>query len=217
MDRGAAFRSGGSEKRAPALAFLGLAGLALMMWPAFRAPVVTWSDSAIDLAWAREGVGLVKPPAASPDVVVGHPPKAAYLLFLAVAMRIVPAVGEAQSVVIVQSLLLWLSIAGTSLYVARRRGAAAGVVAYALVLAILRLRDCASAVMPEAFAATLFLPIAALILDPPTRLSGCLALGGATAVLFFVRPNLAALAGVTTVVSLALELRPRDAALFALA
>jgi hypothetical protein len=70
------------SRRAILVGVLGLGGLLLYLWPALRAPVVLWSDSAIDLAWAREGVGVVSP-APLPDVA--HPAKPAYLAFLRAA------------------------------------------------------------------------------------------------------------------------------------
>jgi hypothetical protein len=42
-------------RRAILCGLLGAAGLAVYLWPALEAPVVLWSDSHIDLAWAREG------------------------------------------------------------------------------------------------------------------------------------------------------------------
>ena len=57
-------------------------GLALYLWPALSAPVVRWSDSELDLDWARRGVGIF-----SPVVSPHHPPKPGYILFLRAARR----------------------------------------------------------------------------------------------------------------------------------
>jgi hypothetical protein len=62
--------------------------------------------------------------------------------------------------------------------------------------------------MSEALTAALFLPLAALLLDPPRRALGAGALGIATAALFLVRPNAGAVALVLAAVSLALAARP---------
>jgi len=64
------------------LAFLGAAGLALYLWPALKAPVVLWSDSEIDLAWARDGVGIVSP---APPPPSAHPAKPGWIAFLRAA------------------------------------------------------------------------------------------------------------------------------------
>ena len=52
-------------------------GLAVYLVPALAAPVVSWSDSALDLDWARKGEGIV-----TPVVSPHHPPKPGYILFL---------------------------------------------------------------------------------------------------------------------------------------
>jgi hypothetical protein len=183
-------------RRAGLLLLLALPGLFLYLWPAFSAPVVLWSDSALDLDWARRGVGIVGPvpPAPPGEEQPAHPAKPAYLLFLRTILAVAPDGAEERAIVVVQSLLLWLSIAGTSLFVAGRRGWRLGVVLYAILILFLRLRDSASAVMPEALAAALLLPIAARLLDPPRTRGGQLALGLATALLFWVRPNVGGIA-----------------------
>ena len=129
---------------------LAATGFVLYLWPALRAPVVLWSDSTIDLDWARRGVGIVSPvppPAASEDQ--HHPAKPAYLLFLRAALAFAPEGHEARTVVVVQSLLLWLSIVLTSLYLVRRRGWV-GLALLAVLLTFFRVRESASAVMTEA-------------------------------------------------------------------
>lgn len=170
-------------------------GLALYLWPALAAPVVQWSDSAVDLAWAREGAGIVSP-ASDPR----HSAKPLYLLFL----RAADALGGARGVVVLQSLLVWIAIALTAILVARRLGALVGVTLYLILLFFLRLRDAGSAVMTEALAAALLLPIAAVSLDPPRRPRSLFGLGLATAALFLVRPNAGGIALVLAVAALPL-------------
>ena len=178
-------------RRAGLLLLLALPGLFLYLWPAFSAPVVLWSDSALDLDWARGGVGIVSPvpPAPAGAEQPAHPAKPAYLLFLRAVTATAPEGSEERAIVVIQSLLLWLSIAWTSSFVARRRGWGLGIAVYILLVLLLRLRDSASAVMPEALAAALLLPIAARLLDPPRTRGAQVALGLATALLFWVRPN----------------------------
>jgi hypothetical protein len=100
-------------------------GLALYLWPALAAPVVRWSDSELDLDWARRGVGIF-----SPVVSPHHPPKPGYILFLRAVIAPGPAETEARCVVVIQSLLLWLSIGATALLVGHRVGARSGVELY---------------------------------------------------------------------------------------
>ncbi len=172
-------------------------GLALFLWPALAAPVVRWSDSELDLEWARRGVGIV-----SPVVSPHHPPKPGYILFLRAAMALGPAQSEVRRVVVIQSLLLWLSIAVAALLVGRRVGSRWGVVLYLVLIFFLRLRDSSSAVMSEALTAALLLPIAVVLLDPPKRAVTSVLLGLATAALFLVRPNAGAAAALMAVASL---------------
>jgi hypothetical protein len=187
-----------------AFALLAALGLAVYLWPAFRAPVVLWSDSVTDLDWARQGIGLFRE-APRGD----HPAKPGYLLFLRVASAIpIPGAGP-RAVVVVQSLLLWLSIGATSFLFGRRRGAAGGAALYVLLILFLRARDSASAVMTEALSAALFLPIAAFVLWPPRKASGMLGMGLAIATLFWIRPNLGAIAFLLACVALAAGRRRR--------
>lgn len=183
-------------RRAGLLLLLALSGLFLYLWPALSAPVVLWSDSEIDLEWARRGVGIVSPvpPAPAGEEQPAHPAKPAYLLFLRTVLAVAPVSYGERAIVVVQSLLLWISIAGTSLFVGSRRGWRLGVSLYLLLLLLLRVRDSASAVMPEALAAALLLPIAARFLDPPRTRGGQLVLGLAVALLFWVRPNVGGVA-----------------------
>jgi hypothetical protein len=177
-------------KRLLLASLLATSTLAIFLWPALSAPVILWSDSHTDLAWAKEGLGIFKPiPPPAPGKPIDHLPKPGYLLFLRMAMPAFPGLGAERSVVVVQSLLLALSIFGTSLWIARRRGAAAGAGVAILCLIFLRLRDASSAVMTEALAAALLLPIGAVLLEGSGwRGSGAMH-GAACGALFLVRPN----------------------------
>ena len=169
---------------------LGAFGLLLYLWPAFAAPVVLWSDSVRDLDWARRGVGISQP--VPSDI---HLAKPGYLLFLRGAMALVPPLGEARSVVLTQSLLLWISIAATAVYIGYRRGAGVGVGLYVLLILFTRLRDASSAVMTESLTAALLLPFAAFVLFPPRpNRYGLVFAGIAAALIFAVRPNAGAIA-----------------------
>jgi hypothetical protein len=171
-----------SRKTLP-FALLAAAGLALYLWAALAAPVVWNSDSALDLKWAKTS------PLHASDAGQPHPAKPGYLLFLAAALRLLPSLPETRSVVVVQSILLWLSIVCSSWRLARRRGALAGLALLALLLGFLRLRDASSAILSDAAAATLLLPIVALCLDPPRTRIAFGVLGIASALLFWIRPN----------------------------
>ena len=195
-----------------AFALLAALGLAVYLWPAFRAPVVLWSDSTTDLEWARQGTGIFRE-APRGD----HPAKPAYLLFLRVASALPISGGGPRAVVVVQSLLLWFSIGATSLLLGRRRGAAGAAALYVLLILFLRARDSASAVMTEALSAALFLPIAASLLWPPRKASGLLAMGLGIATLFWVRPNLGAIALLLACVALAAGRKWRGALLLVVA
>ena len=105
-----------------------------------------------------------------------------------------PRLGETRSILVVQSLVLWLSMTATSAYVARRRGIGPGLTLYVTLILCLRLRDTAIAVMSEALSAAAALPLAALLLMPPwSRASGFAFWGAATGLLFWIRPNLGAI------------------------
>lgn len=171
---------------------LGAAAIAIYVWAAFNAPVVLWSDSEVDLSWARQGFGIFRPiPPPVPGEPIGHLPKPGYLLFLRLAMRAFPYLKEARSVVVVQSLLLALAILGTALWIARRRGTATGLSLGVACLIFLRLRDASSAVMTEALAAALLLPIGAAMIEPSRWKGAGAVLGVACGALFLVRPNCA--------------------------
>ena len=198
------------KRRHLVLVLLAAAGLALYLWPALRAPVVTWTDSTADMNWARQGIGIFAPAPRS-----DHPAKPVYLLFLRGAMALAPAGEEARTIVIAQSLLLWASIGITALIFGRRRGAGAAIALYAVLILFLRLRDASSAVMSESLAAAVFLPLAAAILDPPERTRGFLLLGLATAALFWIRPNVGLAALALTGARLAFDRRGRPLLAFA--
>ncbi len=178
-------------RRLKLLFFLaGAAGLALYLWPALRAPIVLWSDSRLDLSWAQQGIGLWKPLPAREI----HPLKPGYLIFLRLAGTVFPIAGKERSIVIVQSLLLWASILLTSAFLARRRGGAAGLTMCVALFSFLRLRDSASAIMSEALAAALFLPLCAVAVERPVRLRSLPFVALSVLVLFWVRPNVGGIA-----------------------
>jgi hypothetical protein len=187
---------------------LAAAGLALYLWPALSGPPVLWSDSVRDLEWAREGIGLWKPPPAG-DL---HLAKPGYLLLLRAEMAFAPFLGEARSVVLAQSLLLWLSISATAFFVGRRFGTWTGVLLCLVLLLFLRLRDASSAVMTESPSAALLLPFAAAVLFLGKKARGSFLFSGAAAgLLFWIRPNLGAIA--LGLALLAAAVRWRDVAL----
>jgi hypothetical protein len=169
---------------------------------------VLWSDSVRDLEWAREGIGLVKPPPPG-DLHVAKP---GYLLMLRAEMAFAPPLGEARSVVLAQSLLLWLSITATAIFVGRRFGTWTGAALGLVLLFFLRLRDASSAVMTEAPSAALLLPFAAAVLfRAKAGRNSFLFSGAAAGVLFWIRPNLGAVA--LALALLAAAVRWRDVAL----
>jgi hypothetical protein len=181
------------NRRTALLLSLAVLGLFLYLWPALRAPVVLWSDSEIDLKWAREGVGLWTPLTKEEGRVL-HPLKPGYILYLRLASRTIPKVGEERSAVIVQSVLLWLSIAATSLALGRRRDAETGIALYVALILFLPLRNSASAVMSEAISAALLLPlIAVAAIGPPRTPKGIGALALGLAMLVSIRPNVGAI------------------------
>ncbi|MDQ5873190.1 MAG: hypothetical protein M3547_13405, partial [Acidobacteriota bacterium] len=182
-------------RRGGLLLVLAASGLFLYLWPAFSAPVVLWSDSEIDLKWAQEGVGLLKPlTEEEARRVAVHPLKPGYILYLRLASRAIPKVGEPRSAVIVQSVLLWFSIAATSFVLGRRRGAAIGIALYVALILFLPLRNSASAVMSEAISAALLLPlIAAAAISRPRTTKGIGGLALGLALLVSIRPNVGAI------------------------
>lgn len=201
--KGAASKNVGWRDRA-LWAGLGALGLSLYLWPALAAPVVLWSDSVRDLEWARAGVGISQP--VPSDI---HLAKPGYLLFLRGAMALAPPLGEARSVVLTQSLLLWISIAATAVYIACRKGVGVGLGLYVVLILFTRLRDASSAVMTESLTAALLLPFAAFVLFPPgpTRYGPVFA-GIAAALIFAIRPNAGAIALALAVLAALPRLRP---------
>ena len=187
-----------SPRRAILCALLGAAGLALYLWPALKAPVVLWSDSRFDLQWARDGAGIVSP---APPPPSPHPAKPGWIAFLRVATAGASAEQAPRRVVLIQTVLLWLSIAATSLFLARKTTFAQGGLFYVLVILFLRLADSSTTVMSEALTAALLLPVAAALLDPPSRALPGFALGAASGFLFLVRPNAGAAAGLLAAIA----------------
>jgi len=187
--------TGGRESRASnntaaRLVFVAVAaaGLALFLWGALAAPVVVNSDTALDLQWARSGPLRASVPG------IPHPPKPGYLLFLAAATRAFPGLGETRSVVVVQSVVMWGAIVFAAARLSRGRGLQAGLALFVLLLIFARLRDSANAVLSDCLAASLCLALVALCLEPPRSRAALAALGAGFALLFWVRPNVGAVA-----------------------
>ncbi len=178
-------------------------GLFLSLWPALRAPVVLTSDSRIDLEWAKQGSGIL-----TPAFAPRHPAKPAYLLFL----RAATAAGGVRGIVVIQSLLLWISFGVTALQTAALRGPNWGLALYAVLVLFLRVRDLSSSVMSEALAAAIFLPLAALLLDSSRGHRRAFLLGLSIVALFLVRPNVGTVALLLAIVSLGLRGRKPEAA-----
>jgi len=199
----------------PLIAILLAITFLILMWPALRGPVVLWSDSRIDLDWARRGVGIFEPPPpAPPGEDAAHPVKPTYLVFLRTAMALSPF-EDRRSIVVLQSLLLFLSASAAALFLARRRGFLAGLGFLALLLLSLRVRNGASAVMPETITTVLLLPCAVALIEPPRRSWAFGLLGPLSAALFWVRPNAGAAGLALLMLRLALAKRFRAIALLA--
>ena len=203
-----------ARRRALVCGLLGAAGLAFYLWSAIGAPVVLWSDSRIDLDWAREGVGIVSP---APPPPSPHPAKPGWIAFLRAASAGASVDAAPRRIVVVQTVLLWLSIAGVSVWLGRRTSFARGVALYLTLILFLRLPDSATAVMSEALTAALFLPIVASLLDPPARARAGLAIGAASGALFLVRPNAGAAAALLAALAFGATRRWRALAGFAAA
>ncbi len=173
------------------IALFAAVGLLLYLWPAIQAPAVKWSDSRIDLDWARHGIGIFSTVPPAEQLAAGvHQAKPLYLLFLRCALVIAPVGLEVRTVVILQSLVLCLAILWVS-FGRQQRGAAV----YALLLLLcLRLRDSTSSVMSESLTAALLLVVAGGILAAPETWSRAGALGATVGALFWVRPNAGAIA-----------------------
>ena len=192
-----------SRLQATLAILLAAIGLFLSLWPALRAPVVLTSDSRIDLEWAKQGSGIL-----TPAFAPRHPAKPAYLLFL----RAATAAGGVRGIVVIQSLILWISFGVTALQTAALRGPNRGLALYAVLVLFLRVRDLSSSVMSEALAAALFLPLAALFLDSSRGHRRAFLLGLSIVALFLVRPNVGAVALLLAIVSLGLRGRKPEAA-----
>jgi len=192
---------------------LGLLGLVLYLWPAIAAPVVLWSDSQLDLKWAREDVGIVSP---APTDGIVHPAKPFYILFLKGVQLVAPAGSDARWSVVLQSILVWLAIVVSSVLVARKISPSRGVGLYVVLILTLRLRDSTSAVMSEALSAALFLVLCAALIDPPAETGAAALFGLGSGALFLVRPNVGAIAALLALVAW-LPKSPKRAALAFLA
>jgi len=185
----------------------------IYIWPALRGPVVLWSDSRIDLEWARGAIGILGPaPPAPPGEDAAHQAKPAYLAFLWAAVSLSP-LDDGRTVVVVQSLLLAFSLLGTVWFLFVRRGVAVGGAFLAAMLLFLRTRDSASAVMPEAIATAALLPLAATLVEPPRKPLGAVAIGLLAGVLFWLRPNTGSVVLLLLVLRLLLARRSRAALL----
>jgi hypothetical protein len=182
------------SRRRVVVILLGTLGLALYLVPAVLAPVVRWGDSEPDLRWAREGIGLWKPLTAEEiRRAPVHSLKPGYLLFLRFASSAIPGNPE-RSIIVVQSLLLWLSIAGGCLRLGKQNGMAVGVAAYLLLLLFLPIRDSASAVMPEAISTAAFLPLCVVAWERPQGTRTVVLTALSVLALFWIRPNVGAVA-----------------------
>jgi hypothetical protein len=194
--------------------FLAACFLGIYLLASWRAPVVEWVDSRLDFDLASHPLGFLlgTPDTGGPM----HPLKPLYILFLRAAVLAAPHPGRA--VVVAQSILVWMSFAGTAMLLGRTRGSAFGIASLVAFFFLLSARDAASAVMPEALATAGLLPLAALaVFRPPESPGSTFRAGLAAAALFFIRQN----AGVAIVVLLLAGLLgkdrlPRRALVFAL-
>ena len=165
---------------------LAAALLAVYLLAAWRAPVVEWVDSRLDFDLASRPLGFLlgTPDTGGPM----HPLKPLYILFLRSA--VLAAAHPGRAVVVAQSILLWMSFAGTAMLLGRKRGSAFGIVSLAAFFFLLSARDAASAVMPDALATAGLLPLAAIaVFRPPESPGSTYRAGLAAAGLFFIRQN----------------------------
>ena len=198
------------------LLLAGTAALGLYLWAALEGPVVLWSDSRVDLALARERLGFLGGAAYRDFGGWGHAVKPGYVLFLALCTALFR--DPARASVVAQSLLLFAAIAGTSVFVGRKRGFGHGAAFFFVAVAMLSFRDAASAVMSETLSIAGFLVLAAwAALGRCASLLSVLFGGIAVAALFLVRPNVGAAAGALAVVAFAAPLFRRPALAAALA
>jgi len=205
---------GGSPVRILLRATLVSIGLLLCLGPALRAPVVLGADGRTDLGWAREGTGLWKPLQIAPGEAP-HALKPGYLLFLRLATAALPAVGEPRAVVVVQTLLLWLAVAGAALAVARRHGGPAGISVWLVLLSFLPLHIAAANVLPEAIASAVVLVLVFVVSDgkPTAPVAATTAL--LLTLLFWIRPNSAGIVGLVLLVRWLTRREARTAFVFA--
>jgi hypothetical protein len=175
--------------------FLAACFLGVYLLAAWRAPVVEWVDSRLDFDLASRPLGFLlgTPDTGGPM----HPLKPLYILFLRAA--VLAAAHPGRAVVVAQSILVWISFAGTAMLLGRTRGFAFGTASLAAFFFLLSARDAASAVMPDALATAGLLPLAAVaVFRPPQSPGSTYRAGLAAAGLFFIRQN----AGVAIVVLL---------------
>jgi hypothetical protein len=212
-------RTGGESRHGPrSIVFFLLAAmfLAAYVFAAWRAPVVEWVDSRLDLDLASRPFGFLlgTPDTGGPM----HPLKPLYILFLRLFLRAgVLAGGDPKrSIVVAQALLVWASFAVTARLLARHRGAAFGIASLVAFFFLLSARDAASAVMPEALATAGLLPLVALAVFRPPESPGATWLAGLSAAgLFFIRQNAGAAIVVVLIAALAFKPRfPRRALVF---
>src|SRR6185295_4664451 len=109
----------------------------------------------------------------------------------------------------------WGAIVGSSLWLARRKSPGKALAFMAIAFTFLRLRDASSAVMPEALAVALLLPLTAAFLAPPRRLTAFSLLGLSTALLFYIRPNCGAAMLLLGIAALLADRRGRPLLAFA--
>lgn len=162
-------------------------GLVLYLWGAFVSTPVQWSDSRIDLAWARSGEGIFLPVIPLPDSA--HSVKPFYLAFLKGILLAFPS-DPTRAIVVAQSVALYASILLTSLWLGRGRARMVSPAILFVLLFFLRTRDSASAVMPEALATALLLPLCAALLQEFRSRWATFLFGIGCGLLWLVRPNL---------------------------
>lgn len=167
------------------------------LFVALVGPIVQWSDSAIDLTWARVGAGILTSAQAG-----GHAAKPGYLAFLWVLLHLATSGHALRTIVVCQS----VAVAGAGTLLAWRIGLCYGRRAELAVLAVLicftRVRDAASSIMPEALAIALLFLVFAVVVSVPRRCSAYAATGALTCVLGLVRPNVGAVAVALVIVVL---------------
>ena len=171
---------------APVAAALGI----LHLWAAWKAPVVRWSDIEVDLDIARGPLSALR------SIPVGHHPiKPAFILFLKLCLAIAGP-GDPGRVIVVANTLVWLAaISAAGFLVGRSTDRRVGWGLVVLLLAMLRFRDNASAVMSETLTASILLVIGAGVLAVRRVGVGLAAvLAVFLSALFWIRPNVGAVA-----------------------